>query len=120
MINDSTVNGDFNGNYLSPEDFIEKYKDSVVRDSNLMMIRKFPLAYGNQHGGTFDIYQGEMEIGKFKRIHEYGSSMERSSFNEDKYYLEGKLISWIKVDYLELDSPIRNGVKIHIYDVPVE
>jgi hypothetical protein len=92
---------------------IEFLKDSLFKDSIIQKIRKFPIEYTSSHGGTFDYYNGTMINGSYQRIHTYGSSAYEGTYNEDKYFKNGKIIAWIISTYLPYEPD--SSTRIHFY-----
>jgi len=95
---------------------IESIKDSLITDSTLKTMRIFGTSCKSDHGGTFDIYECTLKMGRYERIHSYGSSMQDGTYNNDKYWKDGKQIAWIRVDYLEnKSSEVKILVTIFMY-----
>jgi hypothetical protein len=131
-INDTIIHDGYSG--ISIYDFIENYKDSVLKDSTILSIRKQGINCFSDHGGSFDWYYCTMCFDENKillkyyflrdipecfsgRTHHYGRSIDQGQINDDKYYLNGKLIKWIKANTLENFVDGKSHVRIHIYEV---
>ncbi len=134
-INDTITHDGYSG--ISIYDFIENYKDSVIIDSTILSIRKQGLNCFSDHGGSFDWFYCNMCFNENNvlqkhyflrdipecfsgRTHHYGRSIDQGEINDDKYYLNGNLIKWIKAEELKNSVEGKSYVWIHIYEVQVE
>jgi hypothetical protein len=114
-INDTITHDGYSG--ISIYDFIESYKDSVIQDSDIKLIRMINPFCTSDHGGTFDVYDCKTYLDKeLIRHHTYGSRIE-FQYNDDRYYKDGKLIKWIKAEELKNEVEGKSYVKIHIYEM---
>ncbi len=97
---------------------IENYKDSVIIDSEIKIIRMINLFCIGDYGGTLDIFDCKTDIDNdLVRQHSYGWRLEINNFNDDKYYKDGKLIRWIKAEELKNEVEGKSYVRIHIFEV---
>jgi len=102
---------------ISIYDFIEDYKDSVLQDSDVKLIRMMNPFCTSDHGGTFDVYDCKTYLDKeLIRHHSYGFRIE-SQYNDDRYYKDGKIIKWIKAEELKNEVEGKSYTRIHIYEL---
>lgn len=102
-INDTIIHDGYSG--ISVYDFIENYKDSVLQDSNIKIIRMMNPFCISDHGGTFDVYDCNTYSDKdLVRHHTYGWRLGHQ-YNNDIYYKEGKVIK--KISAVELKNEVE-------------
>lgn len=114
-INDTIIHNGYSG--ITIYDFIENYKDSVIQDSEIKLIRKINPFCMSDHGGTFDVYDCKTYIDKeLVRQHTYGWR-QGYQYNNDYYYKDGKVIKMISAVELKNEVEGKSYVRIHIYEL---
>lgn len=115
-INDTITHDGYSG--ISIYRFIENYKDSVLKEPDIKLIRNtIPVCMGD-HGGTFDVDNCKTYINdELVRVHSYGWRIIQNRFNDDKYYKDGKLIKWILAEEIKNVVEGKSYTRIHIYEL---